>query len=174
MLSFLLGGPKWGDVNRWLQRLEVEKSVFSGFYFTFLRPWDPGPCYCSCNPKAIPVSYYLFRSIKISVLLNINWSGFISLATKSCELCVTSSGSPSLTTLANLVSFMPLVIFILLPYYMFYHTDCSMKLVPQIMSNFLCVYCSFLPPPHLILKYKFHEVRDFILFISWFITFPKA
>lgn len=136
-----------------------------------LRPWAPVTAHAI--PRLFPYPIYLFRSIKISVLLNINWYGFISLATKNCELCVTS-GSSSLTTLANLVSFMPLVIFILLSYYMFCNTVCSMKLVPQKMSNFLCVYCSFLPPPHLILKYKFHEVRDFILFIDWFIAFPKT
>lgn len=141
-------------LNLRLQRLVGMKGREGvTFWFHFLRPQGPGPCHCSFNPKVIPVSYPHSWVNKISVLLNV-WYEFLSLATKNCEFSVFSPGSPSLTTVANLVPFLPLVIFILLPYFMFYSTDCSLKLPLQKMSSFLCVCCSFpSSAPCLILKY---------------------
>lgn len=140
---------------------EVEKVCFLGL---ILHLWGPGSWALPSHIQS-SVSCRPFCVNTIFVLLNVVWYGFLPLANKSFELSVISSGSPSLTILANLVPFRPPDIFIMLSYFMFYSTACSLKLPLQKMSNFLCVYCSFPSfSPCLILKYQFHEVRDFISF----------
>lgn len=93
-----------------LQRLEGMrggKSVFSGFDSTSLRPQGPGPCHCSFN---LQYPIHLLGSIKSMLHLMYFGMDFYHLQPRVVsELSVISSGRPSLTTLANLVLFLPLV-----------------------------------------------------------------